>query len=723
MDRFFFLWLSFSLGIFSFFYRPGLWFCLVLALIFLIKPRLRWVLCLSFVAGALFGVFKNQTDIKALSGLQALRHKEELWSFEVVEHRRFDSRVRLRAVNHQALGVRAFALVSGHPDFDFEYERLARLVPTASFELPFNSLERIRTQRKMLGRLRLSKSEDSFRVRFGSDEEEGWIARFRALFLRGESASLGRELWRSLHRLGLSHLFVISGLHVGLFSFALWFILKWGLSLAFKSEFLWPLRIGFVLALTFLWFWFPPGVSINRAILCASIFLFGPILWKDSIRYPPSDLLALLGLGTLIVQPDYFWRPGYWFSFGACWILLRSELSGRDFSTWALASLQTSLGVFLLSHSMGNEIHWISSFLNLIFVSFFFIIFLPVQALALFGFQWVESFNQRFVEGLMQLDSSFSKVVGLSPYMGMFAIFLLCALIFLLIQPASLRRMRWAFVLLTPVLFGALSQISFSKGAVEGLQVEMWDVGQGDAFFIQMEDKRILIDGGLGERMRDWLRQRRIQSLDLWVLSHFDLDHAGAFEALADRIRFEELWIPRQDESEFFAKNLRDRFLGKLVAIQDSSGEICSQNFCFGAFSQISRSPRDGVLPPVRNSDSILNYLYQRKDRQLLAVFLGDVGRLGERRLLNWLQSRQIEIPSAGLGLLKIAHHGSNTSTGPQLLERLRPQKVWISCGRQNQYAFPHPSVLDRLRSSGSTIRRLDAVGGQKWRNDAGPSR
>jgi competence protein ComEC len=103
----------------------------------------------------------------------------------------------------------------------------------------------------------------------------------------------------------------------------------------------------------------------------------------------------------------------------------------------------------------------------------------------------------------------------------------------------------------------------------------------------------------------------------------------------------------------------------------------------------------------VRNDDSVV---LEVRYGDVAIVLLGDVGAATERTILP-------QLTPARLRILKVAHHGSRTSTSPELVEGWQPQIAVISCGRGNTFGHPAPEVLRRLESIGAAIYRTDLDG------------
>jgi competence protein ComEC len=109
----------------------------------------------------------------------------------------------------------------------------------------------------------------------------------------------------------------------------------------------------------------------------------------------------------------------------------------------------------------------------------------------------------------------------------------------------------------------------------------------------------------------------------------------------------------------------------------------------------------DWERPRIRNDDSVV---LEIRCREVALVLTGDIGADVERAIVPLLTPAPIRI-------LKVAHHGSRTSTSPELLAAWRPQIALISAGRGNTFGHPAPDVLRRLESIGARIYRTDRHG------------
>ena len=243
-----------------------------------------------------------------------------------------------------------------------------------------------------------------------------------------------------------------------------------------------------------------------------------------------------------------------------------------------------------------------------------------------------------------------------------------------------------------------------------GLEVTFFDVGQGDAIFIETPARhQILIDGGpssiilekLGKEMPFWDR-----TIDLIILTHPEQDHMkGLFDVLK-RYKVENiLWTGVLKDTAEYQEWLR--LIGKEGAkiYIAKPGQKISAGYCDGSY---------GGRTSVRRCDlrkmeiSILNpgeslagkEIKNTNDTSIVArlvfgetafLFTGDIGKSAEKDIVG----EGIIIDS---DVLKVAHHGSKTSSGKEFIEKVSPDIAVISAGKDNKYGHPHKETLENLK-------------------------
>jgi competence protein ComEC len=243
-----------------------------------------------------------------------------------------------------------------------------------------------------------------------------------------------------------------------------------------------------------------------------------------------------------------------------------------------------------------------------------------------------------------------------------------------------------------------------------GLRLTMFDVGQGDALMVQVGERSLIVDTGgspfggsfdIGSRVLEpALWARGVSAIDTLLLTHGDPDHIGGASTLIDDFDPRRLWqgipVPR-------ARPLQ-AVLERAVA----SGAVLEQRrdgeeFRVGEarLRVLHPPPPDWERPRVRNDDSVVIEVVYHDVALLLT---GDIGADVERAIAP-------KLAPAAIRILKVAHHGSRTSTSRELLETWRPQIALISCGRGNPFGHPAPDVIARLEAIGARIYRTDLDG------------
>jgi len=251
--------------------------------------------------------------------------------------------------------------------------------------------------------------------------------------------------------------------------------------------------------------------------------------------------------------------------------------------------------------------------------------------------------------------------------------------------------------------------IALGLSKAQFLEVNFFDVGQGDAIFIEtLQRHQILIDGGpsstilekLGKEMPFWDR-----TIDLVVLTHPERDHMAGLLEVLKRYKVENiLWTGIvRDTQEFkeWQKAIEEENANVKIA-QSGQKIILSNNRSYELRQFIE------VLYPVENLEgqelknsnntSIVSRLVFDENSFL---FTGDIQKSTEKKLTEGENNLNSDI-------LKVGHHGSKTSSSKEFIEKVSPEIAVISVGKGNSYGHPYQEVLDILGSYGIRILRTD---------------
>jgi competence protein ComEC len=471
------------------------------------------------------------------------------------------------------------------------------------------------------------------------------------------------------------------------------------------------------------------GPSVWRATLMAVLFFTARALDHRTAAW---HTLLVAASVLLVLQPLEIRDAGFILSFGATAALIggarfgASRRPGNLAFSWVFASLAatTAVEVTLLpvSASLFFRATGAGLVLNLCAIPLMGLVQVAALVAVLAApFDALASGTGWLAHVAAQALVKSADLVDLAPWMtarvpppslGVVVGYYVC-LAALLASSTATRRAAAAGGLLVAALavVGVIDLRRLTPESDGRLRLTVFDVGQGEALLLEAPGGRtLLVDTGglpfgsgfdMGTRvLAPALWQRGVRRLDALLLTHADPDHAGGADAVVAEFRPQELWlgvlVPTHEPTGRLLAVASDRRIPVRMRRRGEAFEFG------GARLRVLHPPEpDWERRRIRNDDSIvLEVVYG----EVALLLTGDIGAEVEQALEGRLTNARTRV-------LKVAHHGSRTSSSAALLAAWKPQIALISVGRDNAFGHPAPDVLDRLEDVGAAVWRTDRDG------------
>ncbi|MBM7597905.1 competence protein ComEC [Virgibacillus halotolerans] len=549
-----------------------------------------------------------------------------------------------------------------------------------------------------------------------SKETAAWL---NALVL-GDDSLIDDNTVELFQKWSLSHILAISGLHVGLIVALMYFILI-KLNLFTKEKAQWVM----IFFLPFYALIAGGEPSVWRASTMVLMFI---ILNKTRMNLSVTDTLSIVFLLLILFDKYIVYHIGFQLSFIVTFGLI---LSRKWFSTTKPPLIQV-LKISFVSQMMivPLQIAYFSIFqplsilLNFIIVPYFSLFVIPFMFILMlitivFPVMITRLFDRLFVpinDTVISLIESIDGVADYPMIIGSFPIgaaIIYYVLFFVFMSLLQKEKLLHAFK------YGCAFSILIICLAIRPYlsptgTVTMLDMGQGDAFVIELPYRKgvIFMDAGARFSFQDmeptdvvykqvikpYLYSRGINKIDAIFLSHEDLDHIGSVPFMVNELKVAQIII-----SDYYEISDQEAF-----DWQENNVKV--ERAAFGEQIEVG-GQQFQVLSPMEkrateNENSLILYTAIGGKSWL---FTGDVSLNEEKDLIE-------TFPHLSVDVLKVAHHGSNTSTDPSFVEHIKPAFALISAGENNMYGHPTPEVIGTLDTAAVTILRTDEDGAVQYR-------
>lgn len=533
--------------------------------------------------------------------------------------------------------------------------------------------------------------------------------------LLGDKDKLSEDIQESFKTSNLSHMLAVSGAHVSYIILGLTYVLQNSIIGKKNGKIVCIIFLLAFMAITN----FTP--SVTRACIMAILTLFSSIIYRKSDVYTNISVAALI---TLIFNPYSLLDLGFQLSYGGTIgiIIFIKRIQEKKSNSkvinyikqMALVSIYANIIIipimmyhfntvsftFIISNIMASPI------LGIIVITGFLFIIASITVKPLT--RLIAIFIKPILSILIKISQicsklPFSNILVVTPYM--FNVISYYAIILYCIKSKKNNKCKIIICLLIVlILINFIIYIFPQK-----LRIFFIDVGQGDSTLIITPDKKtVLIDGGgsdsfdVGKKvLLPYLLDRRILKIDYVLISHFDTDHCGGILTIMEKVKVKNIIISEQAEhSENYERFKKLMIHKKIRLIEVKKGDKIK----IGRYSEFKiLFPTSRLLSenPLNNNSIVAQFNYNN----FKMLFTGDIEKLAEQQILK---AEKAEIRA---DILKVAHHGSKTSSIPEFIKAVKPKIALIGVGKNNTFGHPNQQTIKNLENIKCRIYRTDLQG------------
>lgn len=533
--------------------------------------------------------------------------------------------------------------------------------------------------------------------------------------LLGDKDKLSEDIQESFKTSNLSHMLAVSGAHVSYIILGLTYVLQNSIIGKKNGKIVCIIFLLAFMAITN----FTP--SVTRACIMAILTLFSSIIYRKSDVYTNISVAALI---TLIFNPYSLLDLGFQLSYGGTIgiIIFIKRIQEKKSNSkvinyikqMALVSIYANIIIipimmyhfntvsftFIISNIMASPI------LGIIVITGFLFIIASITVKPLT--RLIAIFIKPILSILIKISQicsklPFSNILVVTPYM--FNVISYYAIILYCIKSKKNNKCKIIICLLIVLILTNFIIYIFPQK----LRIFFIDVGQGDSTLIITPDKKtVLIDGGgsdsfdVGEKvLLPYLLDRRILKIDYVLISHFDTDHCGGILTIMEKVKVKNIIISEQAEhSENYERFKKLMIHKKIRLIEVKKGDKIK----IGRYSEFKiLFPTSRLLSenPLNNNSIVAQFNYNN----FKMLFTGDIEKLAEQQILK---TEKAEIRA---DILKVAHHGSKTSSIPEFIKAVRPKIALIGVGKNNTFGHPNQQTIKNLENIKCRIYRTDLQG------------
>lgn len=507
------------------------------------------------------------------------------------------------------------------------------------------------------------------------------VSPYLKAFIIGNKDDLSYKVKKSLQTIGISHLFSLSGSHLAIIYYFLYSL--------FKKR-----KIHLMILPLFLYYLIiDSSASILRALIFLSIFKPNK---EFHLGLSTFNMLILALIVLLIINPSSIKDIGFNYSFViSSGLILYYDNKSQDKNLFRL--VETSILAFLFSLPLSlyyfSNVNLLSIIYNLFYVPFVSSILFPLTFIVAIC---------PFLSGIyLVVVNLFEKSIfffeGISINLTFRKLSIIIYIIYLLIIFIAIYKRKALYLLLI-----LLVPHYFYNSIVVEDKMYMIDVGQGDSILFTSNNKSMLLDTGgsitssldkwsVGDDLVTFLRSKGIRKIDTILISHGDMDHIGEYFKIIKYFSVDNIYLNSNQLNSIEKRVVTNSMSNNINIARLKRGDsLYLGNFNFLVINNNFTDENDA-------STVLFGMIYSSK-----LLLMGDASVRSEQDIISSYNLPEIDI-------LKVGHHGSNTSSSKKFINEINPKYSLISVGENNRYGHPKKSVLNTL--SKSKIYRTDKDG------------
>lgn len=538
--------------------------------------------------------------------------------------------------------------------------------------------------------------------------------------LIGDNSRINEKIVEDFKNSNLSHMLAVSGAHIN------YVVLTVSILFTKKRAGIKAQRVVTIMMMLFFMELTQMTSSVVRAGISCIIYMLASLLYRK------ADVINAMAISTLLIllnNPFKLFDIGFQLSYaGTLGIILFCKLINIPIKNKLLKYLKDSIIIsisanifiipimmyrfntisltFILSNLLAGPLLGISIILEIIVLLISFmsinIAAIPAKVLNILLILIINIAN-------WFSNIEISKIYVITPkIISIVAYYLICAAIIL----KQKNRKIIVIIMLTVLIINLFP-------TPKKLRINFIDVGQGDSTLIRTEtNKVILIDSGgstasssfdVGNKvLLPYLLDRRIKKIDFIIVSHFDADHCQAFETVIDNINVRKVVVCKQSMITQEYLNIINKCKKKnikIIVVERGDKLKIDKRTEFEILHPGERFLDDGK--GGLNANAIVCKMnYKLNNGKIFSIlFTGDIEVEAEKEL------EQVYGKKLKADILKIAHHGSKTSSREKFIKLVSPKIALIGVGENNKFGHPADITLERLEKENVKVYRADQMG------------